>query len=96
MKNRLYFSFPPDRLVLRLKSLKHLSRCSLGSSAVKDGVRRILNGKLDFLSSCISSQERDQHKRRIQPGRNTGGADEVAIVIGGDRVGAGTANSYPL
>jgi len=79
MENRLCFPFPPDRLVRLLKGLKHLKWRSFGGSALKDGVRRILNGKLDLLSSRISSQERDQHQRRIQPSCHTGSADKVAI-----------------
>jgi hypothetical protein len=47
---------PPDRLVLLLESLQYLGWRILGSSTVKDGVRRIQNGKLDLLSRRVSSQ----------------------------------------
>ena len=46
---------------------------------MKDGVRCILNGKLDLLSSRISAQKRDEHESSIQPGRHPCSADEVAI-----------------
>src|ERR1700734_800587 len=79
MENRLCFPIPPDRLVLLLESLQYLGWRILGSSTVKDGVRRILNGKLDLLSRRVSSQERNQRQRRIQPSRHTGGANDVAV-----------------
>jgi len=47
---------PSDRLVLLLESLQYLGWRILGSSNVTDGVRRILNGKLDLLSRRVSSQ----------------------------------------
>jgi hypothetical protein len=48
-------------------------------TAMKDWVRRMFNGKLDFLSSRISSEKRDQHKGRIQRCRHAGSADDVAV-----------------
>ena len=76
---RLLLPCSADGAVLALKAPQHVVRRSVGRPTTKNRVRGILNGKLDFLSSRISSQKRDQHKGRIQPGRHSSSADDFAI-----------------